>query len=92
MDDAEKQWVQDVSETLSDLQAARIAQATMLEAMIISHPNPKKLREAWERLAAPRIAAASESKAISDHALRTNEDLLYYFQNWTGKLDTYHPR
>ncbi|WP_443096797.1 hypothetical protein ACTT2I_05215 [Stenotrophomonas sp. PUT21] len=92
MEEAEKRWVEGVQETLSDLQAARIAQATLIEAMVISHPNPRGLREAWDRLAAARIADTAGKKAYSDHAKRTNEDLLYYFQNWTQKLEGYHPR
>lgn len=92
MDDAEKEWVQNIAEMLSDLQAARIAQSTLLEALIISHPNPTGLREVWDRLAAPRIAAAAQSQALSDHARRVDADLLHYLHNWTAKLDRYHPR
>lgn len=90
MSDAEQEWVKWVTESINDLMGARVAQSTMLEAMLIAHPNPDALRQAWLELSSPRLASGAASKASG--ARRADDDLLYHLKRWGERLDQYHPR
>ncbi|MEA9895052.1 hypothetical protein VDG04_00260 [Xanthomonas campestris pv. raphani] len=52
-----------VADALSDLQAARVAQGVMLEAMLASHPDPELLTQCWDRLSSSLTATAAQRKA-----------------------------
>ncbi|KQQ80087.1 hypothetical protein ASF73_02680 [Xanthomonas sp. Leaf131] len=60
-----EQWMTAVTDALSELQASRVAQGAMLEAMLASHPEPALLRLCWDRLAASLIATVAQRKASS---------------------------
>lgn len=62
MEQKQHEWMQAVTEALSDLLAARVAQATLLEAMMVSHPDPVMLRKAWDELSSQRIAYVAQKK------------------------------
>lgn len=62
MEQKQQEWMQAVTEALSDLLAARVAQATLLEAMMVSHPDPVMLRKAWDELSSQRIAYVAQKR------------------------------
>lgn len=81
-----------VTDALSDLLAARVAQATLLEAMLVSHPDPVTLRKAWDELSSQRIAYVAQQKAVADDPRPMDGYTLAQFQAWDEKLNRYFPR
>lgn len=79
----------ELGQIIGALQAAQIAQATMLQAMISSHPNPSALRQRWAELVPPRAAEAVQEKASGAPGHFTNHFLLEAFQDWTGYLEKF---
>ncbi|WP_349657288.1 hypothetical protein [Xanthomonas sp. 10-10] len=85
-------WMQAVTEALSDLLAARVAQATLLEAMLVSHPDPVTLRKAWDELSSKRITYVAQNKALADDPRPMDAYTLEQFQAWEEKFNRYFPR
>ncbi len=88
-DNMETAWIEWVSNSIHDMQAARVAQSTMIEAMLMAHPDPEGLREAWHRLSSGRMAAGA-----LDHSTKGRQvdaDLLHHLKAWSDRLDRYHP-
>lgn len=92
MEHKQHEWMQAVTEALSDLLAARVAQATLLEAMLVSHPDPAMLRQVWDELASQRIAYVAHQKALADAPRPMDACTLEQFQAWEEKLNRYFPR
>ncbi|MEA0759458.1 hypothetical protein JH271_06740 [Xanthomonas campestris pv. campestris] len=92
MEQKQHEWMQAVTEALSDLLAARVAQATLLEAMLVSHPDPGMLRKAWDELSSQRIAYVAQKKALADDPRSMDAYTLEQFQAWEEKLNRYFPR
>ncbi|MCC5066517.1 hypothetical protein QYY77_03045 [Xanthomonas campestris pv. campestris] len=92
MDKQNEEWMRAVTEALSDLQAARVAQATLLEAMLVSHPDPVQLRKVWDELSSMRIAFVAQSKAAADVPRPMDAYTLEQFQAWEDKMRRYFPR
>lgn len=92
MEQKQQEWMQAVTEALSDLLAARVAQATLLEAMMVSHPDPVMLRKAWDELSSQRIAYVAQKKAVAADPRPMDAYTLEQFQAWEEKLSRYFPR
>ncbi|KHL55162.1 hypothetical protein [Xanthomonas cannabis] len=92
MDNRHQEWMQAVTDALSDLLAARVAQATLLEAMLVSHPDPVALRNAWDELSSQRIAVVAQSKAAAAVERPMDGYTLDQFQAWEEKFRRYFPR
>ncbi|MBV6810515.1 hypothetical protein KWH19_12110 [Xanthomonas campestris pv. pennamericanum] len=92
MEQKQHEWMQAVTEALSDLLAARVAQATLLEAMLVSHPDPVTLRKAWDELSSQRIAYVAQKKALADDPRPMDAQTLEQFRAWEEKLNRYFPR
>ncbi|EKQ58733.1 hypothetical protein MOU_20985 [Xanthomonas citri pv. malvacearum str. GSPB1386] len=92
MEQKQHEWMQAVTEALSDLLAARVAQATLLEAMLVSHPDPVMLRKAWDELSSQRIAYVAQKKALADDPRPMDAQTLEQFRAWEEKLNRYFPR
>ncbi|MCS3746052.1 hypothetical protein [Xanthomonas sp. 3793] len=92
MDNRNQEWMQAVTDALSDLLAARVAQATLLEAMLVSHPDPVALRKAWDELSSQRIAIVAQNKAVASVERPMDEYTLEQFQAWEEKFRRYFPR
>ncbi|MCC8537473.1 hypothetical protein ACI6Q5_03840 [Xanthomonas codiaei] len=86
------EWMQAVTDALSDLLAARVAQATLLEAMLVSHPDPAALRKAWDELSSQRIAYVAQNKAAAQVERPMDGYTLEQFQAWEEKFRRYFPR
>lgn len=97
MEQKQHEWMQAVTEALSDLLAARVAQATLLEAMLVSHPDPVMLRKAWVSsvtgvcplpaagLASPAGGAAGAlSCACAPNAVASTQAMVVYRMAGTG--------
>lgn len=74
---------------IAELQGQAHGNSTMLEAMLMAHPDPERLRDCWHRLSAPRIAAAETE--VQTKGRPTDEAHRYYLQAWQEKLDRHHP-
>ncbi|MCC4602294.1 hypothetical protein HG421_04920 [Xanthomonas campestris pv. badrii] len=92
MDTQNHEWMQAVTDALSDLLAARVAQATLLEAMLVSHPDPAALRKAWDELSSQRIAVVAQNKATAQVERPMDGYTLEQFQAWEEKFRRYFPR
>jgi hypothetical protein len=64
MDNDLKAAVWQLVEAVAELQDNSIAIEIMLEAILMSHPNPDVLRDCWDQLACPRIAQAELNAAM----------------------------
>ena len=79
-------------------QASLMAQATMIEALVMSHPDPAKLRDAWDRLVAPRMTDTLQDVVSRPAERAADRYLIERFQSWTEKLGKHsgnpgpHPR
>ena len=87
-----RQFATSVAEAIRGLQAAEIAQARVLRAIIASHPDPDALREAWRRYAAPSIADASLSVATDPQRQAVHQALADALAQWDGYLAHDLPR
>lgn len=76
-------------EAIAELQGQAHGNSTMLEAMLMAHPDPAALREQWNRISAPRIADAATREQTKVRA--ADEASSYYLAQWQKKLDRYHP-
>lgn len=76
-------------EAVAELQGKANGNATMLEALLMAHPDPQRLRECWYRLSAPRIAAAATEQQTK--ARPVDEAYSYHLLAWQAKLDKHHP-
>ncbi|KAB7770867.1 hypothetical protein [Xanthomonas maliensis] len=92
MEQHQAEWMQAVTEALSELLAARVAQATVLEALLVSHPDPVSFRKAWDALSSQRIAYVAQKKAVASAPRPMDAHTLEQFQAWEDKLNTYFPR
>ncbi|NIK34748.1 hypothetical protein FHY15_003941 [Xanthomonas arboricola] len=82
MEQKQQEWMQAVTE----------AQATLLEAMMVSHPDPVMLRKAWDELSSQRIAYVAQKKAVATDPRPMDAYTLEQFQAWEEKLSRYFPR
>lgn len=82
----EQEFVERMIESVRDLQAARIAQARMLRALIASHPNPDALREAWHRFSSPSISDASTSRVLNPERQAIHDAMLLAMKDWGDRL------
>jgi len=89
MDNDLKAAVWQLMDAIAELQASSIRQGTMLEAILMSHPNPDVLRDCWDQLACPRIAQAELDAAMRGQAV--DHATAYHLAKWTEKLDRHHP-
>lgn len=85
MEDDLKQLIAAVGE----LQAHAQGNSTMIEALVMSHPDPKALRQAWYAISAPRIAETATDAATRDHEVDAR--FAWHYRKWSEKLDRHHP-
>lgn len=78
-----------MADAIGELQAQGIANSTMLEALVMSHPDPAALRRAWHQISSPRIADNATDAATK--AREVDGRLAWHFEKWNRKLDTHHP-
>lgn len=78
-------------EVFCELQGAHIADATLMQAMVMTHPDPYALLRAWNALAAPRIASIAQRKALSGFQEKTAEAALHHFRRWTERVEAAIP-
>lgn len=81
--------LQALADAVAELQGQAHGNATMLEAMLMAHPDPAKLRAEWHRISAPRIAAVETEMQTKGRA--ADEACRHYLQAWQRKLDRHHP-
>ena len=87
---AEKSPLQQMADVVAETQGQLLADQVMIDALVMSHPDPDRLRECWNLLSARRAGTnqlniATKSRA-ADHALA------FYLQDWSDRLDRYHPK
>ncbi|SYZ56764.1 hypothetical protein CPBF367_34340 [Xanthomonas arboricola pv. juglandis] len=92
MEQLNEQWMTAVVDALSDLQAARVAQGAVLEAMVASHPSPVLLMRCWDRLSSSLIATASQHKAASTMAKPIEAYTLEQLAAWTDRMERCFPQ
>ena len=85
----EEEFAEMLRDTIAELQGQALAQTTMLEAMVMAHPNPAALRDCWDRLSTPRIADVSTLAATKNRA--ADQACVYHLTAWTKRLDRHHP-
>lgn len=85
-------FMEQLIDAVSDLQAAGIANATIIEAIMISHPDPEALRRAWHDISSPRLAAISLSNVSRDGQRPVDRYTVERLTTWGEKLDRYFPR
>jgi hypothetical protein len=61
----------------------------MIEAILMSHPDPDMLRDCWDQLACPRIAQAELDAAMRNQGV--DRATVYHLVKWTEKLDRHQP-
>ena len=81
--------LQALADAVAELQAQALGNSTMIEAMLMAHPDPKKLREQWFAISAPRIASTSMDVVTKDRA--ADHASAWHLKKWTEKLDRHHP-
>jgi len=81
----EKSALQSLADAVAELQGSAAACAAMVEAILMSHPDPKALLDAWRRVSAPRISVSSVNAATKNRA--TDEAHLHYYGAWSEKLE-----
>ncbi|MEB1611094.1 hypothetical protein VDQ74_14535 [Xanthomonas campestris pv. campestris] len=92
MEQLNKQWMAAVADALSDLQAARVAQGALLEAMLVSHPAPATLTRCWDRLSSSLVAAVAQSKAFSTTAKPIEVYTLEQLAAWNDRIERCFPQ
>ncbi|HZF98813.1 MAG TPA: hypothetical protein VEY92_11355 [Pseudoxanthomonas sp.] len=89
MDKDLKAAIQPLMDAVAELQGRSMAIEIMVEAILMSHPDPDVLRDCWDQLACPRIAQAELDAAMRsqtvDHATAC------HLAKWTEKLDRHQP-
>lgn len=80
-----------VADALTDLQAARVAQGAMLEAMLVSHPHPESLIRCWDRLSSALAATVAHNKALSPMSKPMDIYTLEQLAAWTDRLERCFP-
>ncbi|PPT30508.1 hypothetical protein XarbCFBP7610_00575 [Xanthomonas arboricola] len=91
MDRFKEQWMAAVADALSDLQAARVAQGAVLEAMLASHPDPELLTQCWDRLSSSLTATAAQRKAAGS-AKAVEAQTLEQLAAWNKRIELRFPR
>lgn len=81
--------LQSLFDAVAELQGQEHAHATMLEALVMAHPDPEALRKCWHRISAPRIAAAATDTQTKGRA--ADEACRNYLLTWQEKLEKHHP-
>lgn len=81
----------ELAEVIAGLQAAQIAQSTLLQAIIHTHPDHRALVQRWNELSSVRAADALRSKASGAPGHITNHFLLEEFADWTRRLEEHAP-
>lgn len=87
MEQLNEQWMTAVVDALSDLQAARVAQGAVLEALVASHPSPVLLMRCWDRLSSSLVATVSQHKASSTMAKPIEAYTLEQLAAWTDRME-----
>lgn len=76
-------------DAVAEQQGLAHGNSTMLEALVMAHPDPEKLRDCWYRISAPRIASAATSVQTTGRA--ADEAYRWHLLKWQEKLDRHHP-
>ncbi|WP_425512833.1 hypothetical protein [Xanthomonas arboricola] len=92
MEQLNEQWMTAVVDALSDLQAARVAQGAVLEALVASHPSPVLLMRCWDRLSSSLVATVSQHKASSTMAKPIEAYTLEQLAAWTDRMERCFPQ
>lgn len=74
---------------IADLQGITEANAVMIEAMVMTHPDPAALRDAWNRASCGHIALAAT--AVATRSRQRDEAAAHYLAAWQRKLDLRGP-
>ncbi|PPU38841.1 hypothetical protein [Xanthomonas arboricola] len=92
MEQLRAQWMVAVADALSDLQAARVAQDAVLEALLASHPAPAILMRCWDRLSSSLVATVAQSKALSTTAKPIEVYTLEQLAAWGTRIERCFPQ
>lgn len=77
--------VSSLAEAFADTQARCLCHSVLLEAIVMSHPDPGALLDAWNRASAPVIASVSTDLAAGTQR-QGYQLLLDAIQHWSQKL------
>jgi hypothetical protein len=83
-----KKSLNQLLDSISFFQAKSLADSAMIEALIISHPDPLALREAWNRVSSVQLADAFQ-KDVSTGGHQVEKDIVELIGLWTEKLERY---
>lgn len=76
-------------DAVAELQAQALGNSSMIEAIVMAHPDPAKLRECWHQISAPRIADAATKLQTSGRT--ADEATVWHLTKWEEKLALHHP-
>lgn len=77
--------IQQLADAVAELQGQIEALTTMVETVVITHPDPKKLQDHWNRLSAGRIAGTWTDVATKNRD--ADRAGAYHYQWWKKRLD-----
>jgi len=71
---------------LDRLDAARLIQTQLLKAIIVTHPEPAVLRDAWLALSSGVSSLLSTDRAMGQERLQLEQDLQKATEEWSEYL------
>jgi len=80
-----REHLQTLYDLVAELQGQTIANSTMIEALLMSHPDSAALRDCWTRLSSPRLADAALDGATKNRAADRAE--IFHLAMWREKLE-----
>lgn len=87
----ENEWGDDPFQSMVDavalIQGSQMADSALLFAMLISHPDPHALLDAWRRVTAPKLARQSTKQAIGGQMTTADRDYAQALQRWTARIE-----
>lgn len=84
---SDKPPMQQIIDVLAFVQGTQIADAALLHALIISHPDPVKLLDAWRRVVAPKLARAATQSIAGEPTTTSDREYAERLQGWTERVE-----
>lgn len=79
--------MEELIDTVRELQAQQIAQSRMLRALIASHPAPDALRLAWSAFSVPSLVDTSLARISEPDRALIHDAIADAIQAWTARLE-----